>query len=95
MQKFKLSIDSQAGESKNTKMKQKQNLFNNASIISKWIDEFDPKTVNDVLPGPMQEFNKVLKNSKRMADHMTLIPKSQKKVHVTISRDNTPDKSPA
>ena len=61
-------------------MKQKQNLLNNASIIAKWIDEFDPSTVNDCLPGPMQEFNKKLKNSKHVDDNLSIKPKKQKKI---------------
>ena len=29
-----------------------------------------------------------------MSDHMTLIPKTEKKIHITMTRETTPDKSP-
>lgn len=82
MQKFKLSIESFAADSKNSKQKQKQNLLNNAQIISKWIDEFDPSTVNDCLPGPIKDINQKFKYGKykKTGNESPIVPKNVRKI---------------
>ena len=63
IKKFKLSLDASVGDNKNTKRRQKQSLYDNALLISKVIDDFNPKSVDGCLQSSINNFEKALKNN--------------------------------
>lgn len=63
-------------------------MLDNAILISKIIDEFDPKTVNNCLPSPIQNFEKELKSNFSMVEPLTFTQNNHRKHSISIAVNN-------